>query len=77
MMDLKAVFETVDMNCLLTQLIFKEAINANSHYKSLTNAMCICNDQVNKNSGTQKMTHTISLLLHSKLKDCLSQNLQT
>jgi len=77
MMDLKAVSETVDMNCLLTQLTFKEAFNANCHYKSLNNAMCICNKQVNKNSRTQKMTQTISLQLHSKLNDCLYQNLQT
>lgn len=76
-MDLKAVSKTVDMNCLLTQLTFKEAFNANSHYKSLNNAMCICNDQVNKNSRIQKMIQTVSLQLHSKLNDCLYKNLQT
>jgi hypothetical protein len=61
MMELKAVSETVDMNCLLTQLTFKEAFTAHSHYKSLSNAMCNCKEQANKNSRTKKMPQTISL----------------
>jgi hypothetical protein len=76
MMDFKAVSETADMNCLLTQLTFKEVFIAYTQYKSLHNAMFNCKNQVNKNSRKQKMTQTVSLQLHSKLNDCLYENLQ-
>jgi len=61
MMDLKAVSKMAIMNCLLTQLTFKEAFIAYTHYKSLNNAMCNCKDQANKNSRTQKMTTSFQI----------------
>jgi hypothetical protein len=76
MMNLKAVSKMAIMNCLLTQLTFKEDFIAYTQYKNLNNAMCNCKDQVNKNLRTQKMTQTISLQLHSNLNDFLYENLQ-
>jgi hypothetical protein len=61
MMDLKAVSKMAIMNCLLTQLTFKEAFIAHTHCKSLNNAMCNCKDQVNKNSkNTENDTNNFS-----------------